>query len=89
MTTLKLALIILLLASLAGCAGAPRAPVVTEVKIPIVVPCEAPLPARPAFAVDGLPLGAPIDEQMRALRAERRQRIGYEIELETAAEACR
>jgi hypothetical protein len=86
---MKLALIILLLVSTAGCAGAPCAPVVTEVKIPVAVPCDAPLPSRPAFAVDGLPLGAPIDEQMRALRAERRQRIGYEIELETAAGACR
>lgn len=72
--------------SLAGCA-APW-PVVQEVKIPVPVPCKTPPIERPVFAVDTLPIGAEIWDQMRALRAERQQRIGYEIELEAAVSAC-
>ncbi|MFC0227386.1 hypothetical protein [Serratia aquatilis] len=44
--------------------------------------------AVPAFAVDQLQIGASIDVQMRALRAERHQRIGYERELLAANQAC-
>lgn len=73
---------------LAGCA-APGAPVVTEVKVPVPVPCKMPTIARPVFAVEALPIGAGIWEQMQALRADRRQRQGYEIELEAAVDACR
>lgn len=75
--------------ALAGCAGAPPAPSYVEVKVPIAVPCKTADIARPAFAVDQLQIGAPIDAQMRALRAERHQRIGYERELLAANEACK
>lgn len=43
---------------------------------------------RTTSAVDGLPVGAGIWEQMKALRAERKQRQGYEAELEAAVRAC-
>lgn len=72
--------------SLAGCAT--TAPTIQQVKIPVPVPCKATIPERPAFAVDGLPVGAEIWEQMKALRAERKQRQGYEAELEAAVKAC-
>lgn len=72
--------------SLAGCSG--MAPTVQEVKVPVPVPCKAPTPERPAFAVDGLPAGSGIWEQTKALRAERKQRQGYEAELEAAVRAC-
>ncbi|TXE27087.1 hypothetical protein [Serratia ureilytica] len=75
--------------ALAGCSSAPPAPSYVEVKVPIAVPCKTADVARPAFAVDQLPIGAPIDAQMRALRAERHQRIGYERELLAANEACK
>ncbi|QPT15744.1 hypothetical protein I6G37_10015 [Serratia rubidaea] len=76
--------------ALAGCAGAaPPAPPYVEVKVPVPVPCRTADIARPAFAVDQLPIGATIDVQMRALRAERHQRIGYERELLAANEACK
>ena len=81
---------LILPALLTGCAGAPVAatpPV--EVSIPVSVPCRVPAVQRPAFAVDALPLGAAIDSQMRALRAERHQRRAYEAELEAAVEVCR
>lgn len=74
---------------LVGCAGAPPAPSYVEVKVPVAIPCRTADVARPAFAVDQLPIGATIDVQMRALRAERHQRIGYERELIAANEVCK
>lgn len=82
-------LIVVSVMTLAGCSSVPPAPSYVEVKVPIAVPCKTAEVARPAFAVDQLPIGATIDVQMRALRAERHQRIGYERELIAANEACK
>lgn len=79
-------LAVILSFSLAGCAG--MAPKVQEVKVPVLVPCKVAPTERPLFAVDGLPIGSDIWEQMKALRAERQQRIGYETELEAVVRAC-
>ncbi|MDU9397945.1 MULTISPECIES: hypothetical protein [unclassified Pseudomonas] len=73
---------------LAGCV-APAVPPPMEVRVPVPVPCRVELPAAPAFAVSALALDAPIDQQMKALRAERLQRMGYERELVAALDACR
>lgn len=73
---------------LAGCATTPPPVQPVEVRVPVAVPCKAPTPERPAFAVDALPLGSGIWDQMKALRAERLQRQGYETELEAAVKAC-
>lgn len=72
--------------ALAGCAS--TTPRVQEVLVPVSVPCKAAIPDRPALAVDSLPIGAGIWEQMKALRAERNQRQGYEKELEAAIQSC-
>ncbi len=82
---------IALCVALAGCAG--RAsdqpePQVVRVEVPVTVPCRTDRVQKPAFAVDALPIGASIDKQMRALRAERKQRQAYELRLEAAIEAC-
>lgn len=82
-------LIVVFVLVLAGCSSASPAPSYVEVKVPIAVPCKTADVARPTFAVDQLPIGAAIDAQMRALRAERHQRIGYERELLAANEACK
>lgn len=82
-------LIVVSVLALASCSSAPPAPTYVEVKVPIAVPCKTADVTRPAFAVDQLPVGATIDVQMRALRAERHQRIGYERELIAANEACK
>jgi uncharacterized lipoprotein YmbA len=74
---------------LSGCSSTTPAPSYVEVKVPISVPCRTADVASPAFAVDQLPIGATIDVQMRALRAERHQRIGFERELIAANEACK
>ncbi|WP_336062283.1 hypothetical protein [Serratia sp. 201] len=78
-----------ILLMIGGCSSAPSSPSYVEVKVPVAVPCKTADVARPAFAVDQLPIGATIDVQMRALRAERHQRIGYERELLAANEACK
>lgn len=76
---------------LAGCAGQvaePPEPQLVRVEVPVPVPCRTERVQRPVFAVDVLPVGASIAEQMRALRAERLQRKGYEVRLEAAVAAC-
>lgn len=73
---------------LAGCATT-KLPDVQRVEIPVPVPCKVAVPARPDFAVDHLEIGSGIWRQMQALRAERLQRQGYEIELEAALQSCR
>ncbi|WP_291972877.1 hypothetical protein [Candidatus Symbiopectobacterium sp.] len=74
---------------LAGCGKTPHPdPVYVEVKVPVPIVCKTAEVSKPAFAVDQLKIGAPIDQQMRALRAERHQRIGYEKVLESAINAC-
>lgn len=85
-------LIAVLCLALAGCAGqvaeSPE-PQVVRVEVPVQIPCRTERVQRPVFAVDVLPIGATIAEQMRALRADRLQRKGYELRLEAAVEACR
>ena len=74
---------------LAGCATpAQRAPDVQQVFIPTPVPCKLSAPTKPAFVVDALPVGSGVFRQMSALRAERKQRQGYEAELEAAIKSC-
>lgn len=85
-------LIAVLCLALAGCAGQvaePPEPQVVRVEVPVQIPCRTERVQRPVFAVDVLPIGATIAEQMRALRADRLQRKGYELRLEAAVEACR
>ncbi|MGM0512998.1 MAG: hypothetical protein ACQER3_09970 [Pseudomonadota bacterium] len=82
-------LIVITALVIAGCGNAPvPPPAYVEVKVPVPVPCKTADVAVPAFAVDRLKIGASIDVQMRALRAERHQRIGYERELLAAKNAC-
>lgn len=89
-SSVKVLIVIALGVALVGCAKDRRdtPPPVREVKIPVLVRCEADIPARPAFAVDALPLGADVWQQMAALRAERKQRSGYEAELEASLQEC-
>lgn len=75
---------------LVGCAGERDPDVkVVRVNVPVVQKCDIDIPVPPAYAVDSLPIGAPIDTQMRALRAERHQRIGYEVLLRAEIEKCK
>ena len=74
---------------LAGCATKPPQVQYIRVEVPVQVPCRAPDVSVPAWAAAGLRKTDTLETKVRALLAERRQRIGYEKELEAAVAACR
>lgn len=77
------------LLALAGCADKPaQQPPVTRVPVPVPVPCRTKIVEVPAFAAEGMKKSDPLEVKVRALLAERRQRIGYEIKLLAANAAC-
>lgn len=59
-----------------------------EILVPVQVPCKITAPNKPTFAVDNLGIGEDIFEKVKYLLAERKQRIGYELELEEAIKSC-
>ncbi len=69
---------------LTGCG--PRVP--ERVLVPVEVLCKVDVPPEPAWATKSLTADADIFDQVRALLAERRQRIGYERLLRAAVESC-
>ena len=83
--------LVLCLLFVSGCTAARPAPEVVTVRVPMPVstPCVSTLPDVPAWAVAALPTGQPIGVQVRALMAERQQRIGYESRLLAVIEGCR
>lgn len=75
---------------LAGCASKVEPQIeYVRVEVPVQVPCRAPEVAVPAWAAAGLRKTDSLEIKVRALLAERRQRVGYEKELEAATKACR
>lgn len=75
--------------ALAGCAGQVEPePRTVRVEVPIAVPCRAPAVEVPAWAAAGLKKSDDLQTKVRALLAERRQRIGYEAQLLAANQAC-
>ncbi|HGM4241772.1 TPA: hypothetical protein ACQRNH_000457 [Pseudomonas aeruginosa] len=75
--------------ALAGCAGQVEPePRTVRVEVPIAMPCRAPAVEVPAWAAAGLRKGDDLQTKVRALLAERRQRIGYEAQLLAANRAC-
>ena len=75
---------------LTGCAGKIEPQVqYVRVEVPVQVPCRAPEVAVPPWAADSLRKTDSLEVKVRALLAERRQRIGYERQLEAAVTACR
>ncbi len=75
---------------LAGCAGQAEPWIHTvRVEVPVQVPCRTPDVAVPPWAATGLRKTDSLEVKVRALLAERRQRIGYEKELVATTTACR
>lgn len=74
---------------LAGCAGREPEVRTVRVEVPVQVPCRAPEVAVPVWAAGSLKKVDSLEQKVRALLAERRQRIGYERELVAAIGACR
>ncbi|WP_337228784.1 hypothetical protein [Pseudomonas aeruginosa] len=81
--------LMLMIVALVGCAGRQEAePRTVRVEVPVAVPCRAPAVEVPAWATAGLRKGDDIQTKVRALLAERLQRIGYETQLLAANQAC-
>jgi len=81
----------LFMAVIAGCAGRPVAdpePQVVRVEVPVPVPCRVTIPLAPAWASAGLRKSDDLETKVRALVAEREQRIGFEVLLLSAAKSC-
>lgn len=75
---------------LSGCAGKVEPQVqYVRVEVPVQVPCRAPEVAVPTWAAASLRHTDSLEVKVRALLAERRQRIGHEKELMAAIGACR
>lgn len=78
------------IALLAACAGQAEPEIrYVRVEVPVQVPCRTPEVAVPPWAAAGLRKTDSLEVKVRALLAERRQRIGYEKQLEAVAAACR
>lgn len=84
-------LLVGILIALAGCAGHPTTesePRIVRVEVPVAVPCRPKEVVVPLWAATGLRKSDSLEVKVRALLAERRQRIGYEHELLAANQAC-
>ncbi|NDZ11472.1 hypothetical protein C7T35_01495 [Variovorax sp. WS11] len=81
----RLALVILAASTLVGCSATGGA---FTVKTAVGVECKAQKPERPVFATEALRKGSDVDQYVRAARAERLQRDGYEEKLVAALDEC-
>ncbi|HHW2988511.1 hypothetical protein [Pseudomonas aeruginosa] len=83
------AVLMLVIVALAGCAGQVEPePRTVRVDVPVAVPCRAPAVEVPSWATAGLKKSDDIQTKVRALLAERLQRIGYEAQILAANQAC-
>lgn len=73
---------------LAGCASQEPEVRTVRVEVPVLVPCNTQEVIVPPWAAAGLMKADSLEVKVRALLAERRQRIGYERQLRAAANAC-
>lgn len=73
---------------LAGCANREPDVRTVRVEVPVLAPCKTREVSMPAWAAIGLKKADTLEVKVRALLAERRQRMGYERELVAAVGAC-
>lgn len=73
---------------LTGCAGREPEVRTVRVEVPVLVPCKTKEVAVPPWAAQGLKKSDSLELKVRALLAERRQRIGYEKQLVATVSAC-
>lgn len=74
---------------MAGCAAREPEVRTVRVEVPVQVPCRAPVVPVPAWATDSLKKTDSLELKVRALLAERRQRMGYERQLLASSNSCR
>lgn len=73
---------------LTGCAGREPEVRAVRVEVPVLVPCKTKEVAVPPWAAVGLKKTDSLEVKVRALLAERRQRVAYERILLSAVSAC-
>lgn len=81
--------LVLLALVLTGCAGREPEVRTVRVEVPVLVPCKTKAVAAPLWAAAGLKKIDSLEVKVRALLAERRQRVGYERELLAASDSCK
>ena len=75
---------------LAGCAARPEPQIqYVRAEVPVQVLCRAPEVTVPPWAASGLRKTDSLEVKVRALLAERRQRLGYETQLLASTNSCR
>ena len=74
---------------LAGCVTQEPGVRTVRIEVPVLIPCKTQEVTVPSWASTGLKKADSLEMKVRALLAERRQRIGYERELMAAVGACR
>ncbi len=62
--------------------------VIQKVEVPIAVPCKVEMPKKPEFNFDKLSQDQDVFDKTKALLADRKLHIGYELELSTALNSC-
>lgn len=82
------ALLVVLAMILVGCVVRPPEVRTVRVEVPVLVPCKTKEVAVPPWAAQGLKKSDSLELKVRALLAERRQRIGYEKQLEALVQSC-
>lgn len=81
-------LLMMLALVLAGCAARESEVRTVRVDVPVLVPCKTKTVAVPPWAAQGLKKSDSLEVKVRALLAERRQRMGYERQLVAAVVTC-
>ena len=81
-------LLLVLALVLAGCAAREPEVQAVRVEVPVLVPCKTKAVAVPPWAAQGLKKSDSLEVKVRALLAERRQRLGYERQLVAAVIGC-
>lgn len=75
---------------MAGCAGKVEPQIqYVRFEVPVQVPRRAPKVDVPTWSATDLRRSDSLEVKVRALLAERRQRVGYERRIEAAIQACR
>lgn len=74
---------------MAGCAAREPEVRTVRVEVPVQVPCRVSAVPVPAWATDSLKKTDSLELKVRALLAERRQRMGYERQLLASSNSCR
>lgn len=84
----RLSALVFTLFTLCACTTRPSKPEIDIVRVPVVVPCIETMPVKPVFEVSLLKPTDPLPVVTDAYMIDRRQRIGYEAELEGLLIGC-